>query len=188
MNSNTAPLLIDRLFARNKVTDLLLVVGSVVFISLAAQLQIPMFPVPMTMQTFAVLLSAAAIGTTRAALSTTLYLGLGAAGLPIFAGTKTLAGALPTAGYLVGFVFASMVVGYLAAKGFTASAPKVILAFAAGSAVIYFFGVVGLMASLNLNLFAALSAGVVPFLIGDAVKAIAAAALLPTAWKLTNKN
>jgi biotin transport system substrate-specific component len=80
------------------------------------------------------------------------------------------------------------VVGYLAAKGFTASAPKVILAFAAGSAVIYFFGVVGLMASLNLNLFAALSAGVVPFLIGDAVKAIAAAALLPTAWKLTNKN
>lgn len=188
MNSTATTYLADRFFARTRITDISLVIGSVLLITLAAQIQIPMFPVPMTMQTFAVLLVAASLGINRAAAATTSYLALGAIGLPVFAGTKTLAGALPTAGYLVGFVFASMLVGFMASKGFSASPVKVALSFLAGSAVIYGFGIAGLMAALSLDLTTALSVGVVPFLIGDAVKAALAAALLPAVWKFANKN
>lgn len=183
----TAILLADRFFARTRLTDAALVSGGVLLISLAAQIQIPMFPVPMTMQTFAVLLVAATLGMNRAAISATAYLGLGAIGLPVFAGTKTLAGALPTAGYLVGFVFASMLVGYLASKGNSRSPLRVALSFAAGSLVIYAFGVAGLIAALGLDFATAISVGVAPFLIGDAVKAALAAALLPQAWKFSDR-
>lgn len=184
----TATLLADRFFPRTRLNDLALVAGSVLLIILAAQVQVPMFPVPMTMQTFAVLLVAASLGVNRAAIASTAYLGLGAMGLPVFAGAKTLTGVLPTAGYLVGFVFASMLVGYLASKGNCKSALRVTLSFLAGSLVIYAFGIAGLMAALGMDLITAISVGVVPFLLGDAVKAIMAAALLPAAWKFANKR
>lgn len=188
MNSTAAVLLADKFFSKTRLNDVSLVLGSILLITLSAQIQIPMFPVPMTMQTFAVLLVAASLGINRAAVATTGYLGLGALGLPVFAGTKTLAGVLPTAGYLVGFVFASMLVGFLASKGLSKTPVKVLLSFAAGSAVIYAFGVAGLMAALGLDIVTAISVGVIPFLIGDVVKAALAAALLPTAWKLSNNR
>lgn len=174
----------DRVFPRGLATNIALVFGGAALTAIAAQIQIPMWPVPMTMQTLAVLLVGAAMGAKRGALSLSLYLALGAAGLPVFASAKSLTGVIPTAGYLVGFVAAAALVGYLASRGFSSSPWKVALSFTLGGLVIYGFGVTGLMLALGIDLTAAIAAGVVPFLIGDIVKAAVAAAMLPLAWKL----
>ena len=174
----------DRILPRTLANNISLVFGGAALTAIAAQIQIPMWPVPMTMQTLAVLLVGAALGAKRGALSLGLYLSLGAAGLPVFASAKSLTGVIPTAGYLVGFVAAAALVGYLATKGFSSSPVKVALSFALGSIVIYGFGVTGLMVALGLDFTSAIAAGVIPFLIGDVVKAAAASALLPLAWKL----
>lgn len=180
----TAITLADRAIPRSIPADIALVAGGALLTAVAAQIQIPMFPVPMTLQTFAVLLVAATIGAGRAASSMGLYLALGAAGLPVFAGAKTLTGVLPTAGYLVGFVAAAAIIGFLANKGFSQSPLKLAFSLALGTVTIYALGVSGLMVSLGLTLNQALTAGVLPFLIGDALKALAAAALVPAAFKL----
>jgi biotin transport system substrate-specific component len=180
----TANLLADRFVTRTWVNSLGLTLAGTALVALSAQIAVPMFPVPMTMQTFAVLLVGATLGASRAASSMALYLALGAFGLPIFAGAKTLSGVLPTVGYLVGFVAAAALVGLLARGGWSKTPLRVAASFAAGSFVIYGFGVVGLMLALQLTLTQAFAAGVVPFVLGDLVKALMAAALLPAAWKL----
>jgi biotin transport system substrate-specific component len=179
----TALTIVDRFVPRSIPADVALITAGAALTAIAAQIQIPMFPVPMTLQTFAVLLVAAALGAGRASLSMGLYLALGAAGLPVFASAKTLTGVLPTAGYLVGFVAAAAVVGFLASRGFSKDPIRVAFSFALGSVIIYAFGVTGLMLSLGLSFEQALAAGVLPFLIGDIVKAVLAAAALPLAWK-----
>lgn len=176
--------IVDRILPRSVATNVSLVFAGAALTALAAQIQVPMWPVPMTMQTFAVLLVAAALGAKRGALAMALYLAMGAAGLNVFAGAKSLTGVLPTAGYLVGFVAAAAIVGFMASRGFSKSPTKVIASFAVGSLVIYAFGVAGLMIALGLDFTTAVAAGVVPFLIGDVAKAALAAALLPVAWKL----
>jgi len=145
----------DRFIPRTAVNSVVLVFAGALVTALAAQIQIPMWPVPLTLQTFAVLLVGATLGAGRGAASLATYLAMGAAGLPV-----------------------------LASRGFTNTVIKVGFSFALGSLVIYAFGVAGLMLTLGLTLSQAVAAGVVPFLIGDAVKAVAAAALLPAAWKL----
>lgn len=176
--------LIDRVLPRRLSSDVVLVFSGAILTALFAQIQIPMYPVPMTLQTLAVLLIAAAMGPVRAMTSMGLYIAMGAAGLPVFAGAKALGAVMPTAGYLFGFVIAGAVVGYLATRGMAKTPLSVGLVFALGSLIIYFFGAGWLMVGLGLTFSQALMGGVVPFLIGDAVKAAAAAALLPIAWKL----
>lgn len=182
-----ASLLADRIIERSWAANVGLTLAGTATVALAAQIAVPMFPVPMTMQTFAVLLVGATLGASRAASSMALYLALGAFGLPVFAGATTLAGVLPTVGYLVGFVAAAAVVGWLAKNGWSKGPVRVAASFALGSLVIYGFGVGGLMLTLQLTLGQAFAAGVVPFVIGDLVKALMAAALLPAAWKLLKK-
>ena len=181
----SSALILDRYVPRTISSDIALVGAGAALIAVAAQIQIPMIPVPMTMQTFAVLLVAATLGFSRGAACTALYLALGAFGLPVFAGAATLKAAMPTLGYLIGFVLAAAVIGFLAEKGFTKNPLKLAAALTAGSLVIYASGVTGLIAILGIDFTTALSVGVLPFLIGDAVKAVLAAALLPLAWKLT---
>ncbi len=176
--------LVDRVIPKSLVNNILLVTGGALLTAVSAQIQIPMYPVPMTLQTFAVLLIAAAMGPVRAISSMGLYIAMGAAGLPVFAGAKALGAVLPTAGYLFGFMVAGLVVGLLASAGFVKKPIGVALSFALGSLIIYAFGTGWLMLGLGLSLEQALAGGVIPFLIGDAVKALAAAALLPVAWKL----
>ncbi|HEY7853787.1 MAG TPA: biotin transporter BioY [Aquiluna sp.] len=182
--SIATPVIADRIFPKSLVTNISLIFGGAALTAVSAQIQLPMWPVPMTMQTLAVLLVGAALGAKRGALSLSLYLALGAAGLPVFASAKSLTGVIPTAGYIVGFVAAAALVGYLASRGFSSTPIKVALSFALGSVVIYGFGISGLMLALGLDMSTAVAVGVVPFLIGDVVKAAAAAALLPLAWKL----
>lgn len=176
--------LVDRVLPRTVVGDIALVVGGALLTALSAQVLIPMYPVPMTLQTFAVLLIAASMGTVRAIMSMSLYISMGAFGLPVFAGAKALSAVLPTAGYLVGFLAASIAVGLLASRGLAKKPISVAFSFAIGSVLIYIFGAGWLMLGLGLSFEQALAGGVIPFLIGDVVKAAAAAALLPMAWKL----
>ena len=119
-----------------------------------------------------------------------LYVLAGAVGLPVYAeqssGFDTFVGA--TGGYLIGFIVAAFVIGKFAEMRWDRTVPKSVVGFVLGSAVIYLFGVLGLMANLGMGLGDAVANGFLPFLVWDAVKAAAAALLIPTAWKLTGEE
>lgn len=173
---------------RSALVDISLIVLGSLFVAAMAQLSIPLQPVPVTGQTFAVLLVGMVLGSRRGALALVAYLGEGLAGLPVFAeaksGLATMLG--PTGGYLVGFIAAAWVVGLLAERGFDRSLFKALIAMAAGNLVIYAFGLTWLATQVG---FAnALVFGLYPFLIGDALKAGLAALLLPSAWRLVGKS
>ncbi len=186
MDTNLAPTLLTRSLPRidPRVRDILLIATGSLLVAGMAQVRIPLpfTPVPITGQTFAVLVVGAALGSKRGASSLALYLLLGLAGLPFFAGGASglaiLAG--PTGGYLVGFILAAYLVGLLAARGLDRRVPSALLAFLAGEIVIYLFGVAWL--SVYLGIPHALMAGLLPFLAGDAIKLAAAALVLPAAW------
>ena len=131
------------------------------------------------------LLVAAALGSKRGALSMILYILEGALGLPFFAGGASgwhvLIGA--TAGYLLGFIIAAYVIGLLAERGLERTIRTSFIPFAAGTLVIYLFGVAWLAIVLG-GITKAIVAGLLPFLIGDVIKLILAALALPAAWKL----
>ncbi len=166
--------------------DLLLIAGGSLFIALMAQVAFFIGPVPITGQTLAVLLIGALLGSKRGALTVVAYLGQGAMGLPVFAGglagTAVLVG--PTAGYLVGFVFAAFAVGLLAERGWDRHPLTTALAMLIGNLIIYTLGLLWLMTLLNLSLAATLAAGLYPFIIGDLLKIAVATALLPLGWRL----
>ena len=161
----------------------MLAVAGSALIAICARIQVPMWPVPMTMQTFAVLLIGLAYGSRLGAATVALYLFEGAAGLPVFAigaGLAYFAG--PTAGYLFGFVAAAAFVGWLADRGWGRPAGRAFVAMLGGSAVIYLFGVGWLAAFVGTE--KALALGAVPFLPGDVLKAALAAAALQIARRL----
>lgn len=170
--------------------DIALVIGVALLTAASAQFEVmlPFTPVPISGQTFAVLLGAAAIGPLRASLAQVLYLAMGLV-LPFYSGGESgwqvLTGA--TAGYFVGFVVASMVVGALARRGADRRVWSTFVAFATGSLVIYTFGAGWLMAGYNMSIAEALAGGVTPFLVGDVMKALLAAGLLPAAWKAAGR-
>jgi biotin transport system substrate-specific component len=180
--------LINRVITRSVATDFALVLSGAVLTALAAQIAIPMWPVPVTGQTFAVLLVGAVLGASRGALSMITYFSLGAAGLPVFTGAVSGITFGTTFGYLVGFIAAAAVVGALAERKWHLRVSGVLASFVIGNAVIYLFGLPWLafaLANLDLanNASAVLTAGLLPFLVGDAMKMALAAAALPLAWK-----
>lgn len=178
--------LVDVFVRRSVATDIALISVSVALLSVAAQVKVLTVPVPVTLQTLVVLLLGAVLGTQRGVIAATSYLAIGAIGLPVFSGAQTLTGAIHTAGYLVGFIFATAVVGWFADRGLLKNARWTIVAFSAASILIYIFGVAGLMLSpLQLSLETAFAAGVAPFLGFDALKAATAAAIMPIAWKFS---
>lgn len=164
------------------------VAGVAAFTSLLAQLSfhIPGTPVPVTGQTFAVLLAAAAVGPLRGVLGQALYLLLGLVGLPVFSdgahGWSYFVGS--TFGFLIGFVLASAVVGWQARRGLDRKPDTVAASFLLGSALIYLPGVWWLSHHLGVSYSKAMELGVYPFLVGDVVKVAVAACLLPAAWRL----
>lgn len=164
---------------------MLLTVGFALAIAVGAQLSVavPGTPVPVTAQTFVVLLGAIVLGSARATVGSLLYLGVGIAGLPWFA---TSGGA--TVGYIVGFVLAGAVLGRLADRGSVRRPFEVVAAMVLGNVIIYVCGVAVLAAVLGLNLTGAIAAGVVPFLIGDALKIALAATTIPTAWAVVHRG
>ncbi|MFI0786449.1 biotin transporter BioY [Streptomyces lydicus] len=174
--------------SRARVRDAALVVGGAALTGLAAQIAVPVpgSPVPVTGQTFAALLVGASLGARRGLLSLALYALAGLAGLPWFAAGTAGAGA--TFGYIVGMLLAAGLVGALARRGGDRGVLRTAATMAAGTAVIYGVGVPYLALSAHLPLGQAAAVGLVPFLIGDALKAALAMGALPTAWKLAGRR
>ncbi|GGP44290.1 biotin transporter BioY [Saccharothrix coeruleofusca] len=168
--------------------DIALVVAGAGLTGLAAQVALPVpgSPVPITGQTFAALLVGAALGWRRGAASMALYLVAGVAGVPWFQGGSS--GWPASLGYVVGFVLAGALVGHLAGRGGDRTPLRTIGTMVLGNLVIYACGVPWLMAAAGVDLGKALQLGVLPFLIGDALKVALAAGLLPSAWALVKRR
>lgn len=180
----------------NVATDVLLVLGGALFVALFAQISIPLpfTPVPITGQTFAVVLVGASLGTIHGTLSMLSYLLMGIAGLPVYAdqssGWEIVRGA--TGGYLIGFVLAALVVGFLAEKRWDQKFSSSVSAMLTGNVIIFFAGLVWLSYWLGDNglpsgLSDTLEAGLYPFVPGEILKLYLAGALLPGAWKLVGR-
>ena len=171
-----------------RVRDLALVAAGAGFIGLLSQWSIPLpgTPVPLTLGTFAVLLTGASLGGLRALLSVGTYLVAGGLGVNWFAGQKDGWGGA-TFGYVIGFVIAATLVGWLAQRGGDRTVAKTVVTMVLGNLVIYAVGVSWLMNATGMDLRAGLAAGMTPFLIGDAIKIAAAAGLLPAAWSLVKR-
>jgi biotin transport system substrate-specific component len=174
--------------------DAVLVILGSLFVALLAQLSIklPFTPVPVTGQTLAVLLVGGSLGAVRGASSLILYLMWIAMGLPFGAeglgGMELLRLTSATGGYLFGFVIAAAVVGWLAEKGWDRNPFSATAAFVIGEIIIFGLGVTWLAQAFGMTPGAALDAGFYPFVLGDILKVLLAAAALPTAWRLLNKD
>jgi biotin transport system substrate-specific component len=181
--------LADRVLPRSLTVDLALVIGGAALTAGLAQVAIPLWPVPITGQTLAVLLVGSSLGATRGALSMVLYALVGALGAPIFSdasgGMRVLFGA--TGGYIVGFVLAAAFTGWLAQRRWERGLLRGMLAFVAGSAVVFLVGLPWLQVSLGLTWSQTLAGGLYPFIIGGVVKAVIAALVLRGAWALVGR-
>lgn len=180
---------------RGVLRDVLLILAFSGIVALSARVSLPLQPVPVTLQTFAVLLTGAALGRNRGALALLAYLAEGLAGLPVFSGgasawTPSAMGMPvilgPTGGYLVGFVAAAGVTGWLAEHGWDRSVLRTALAMVAGNLVIYTCGIAWLSSLIGVE--KAVATGVLPFLAGDMIKVALAAAALPGAWRLVGRG
>jgi len=171
------------------VRNIALVVGGAGFVGLSAQLAVPLpfTPIPLSLQTFSVLLTVAVLGSTRGVLSMGLYLLAGMAGVPWFASHNS-GWQFASFGYVVGFIVAALVVGLLAERGADRTLLRAAGLMVLGNIAIYACGVTGLMGFTGMSLPKAVALGVVPFLIGDAIKIALAAGLLPAAWKLVSRG
>ena len=185
------PTLVDRIVPNSLAADIALVVGGAGLTSALAQVSIPLAgnPVPLTLQTLGVLLVGTALGSVRGMLSMALYVVAGLF-LPVYSGgahgVAQLLGA--TGGYLFGFIVAGYVVGLLAEFKFSSHVAKMLVTSVVGTAVIYALGVTVLtIVAFKGDFGLGLKYGLVPFLVGDAIKAVIAAGLVPGAWALVKK-
>ena len=169
-------------------TNVALIVTTALVTALAAQAEIrlPWTPVPISGQSFAVLLSGLVLGSRRAFLAQLLYLGLGAAGLPVFSGGA--AGLLkfigPTGGYLIAFPFAAFATGWLAERGWDRKPLTLFAAMLLGSTIIFALGLAQLSRFVPAPQL--LGAGLLPFVPGDLIKSALAAGVFPLAWRLAH--
>ena len=172
--------LLDALFPRRGlVIDAALIVAYAALTGLSAQLAFYINPaVPITGQTFAVLLSGAVLGFRRGTASMLVYLGAGVIGLPVFAPEGAIPGA--SRGYLLGFVFAAAIVGYLVERGWGRNPVKLLAAMFFGEIAIYAVGLPWLAFYVPAN--KVLEWGLTPFIPGDTIKMVLAALAVPTAW------
>ena len=158
----------------------------------SAKVQLPFYPVPLTMQTFAVLAIGTALGWRLGLATVLLYLAEGAAGLPVFAGTPEKGIGLaymmgPTGGYLLGYLPAAAICGWLAERGWDRSVALTALAMLAGTVAIYLPGLLWLGALVGWDK-PVLAWGLTPFLLGDLLKLSLASAARPLVWRHVGKN
>ncbi|MQS07897.1 biotin transporter BioY [Streptomyces alkaliphilus] len=175
--------------ARARVRDIALVTGGAVLTGVAAQfaLPVPGSPVPVSGQTFAVLLVGVSLGPLRAFASLLLYALVGMAGMPWFAEGASGWG-MPTFGYILGFALAAAAVGALARRGGDRTVWRTAGTMAVGTVIIYALGVPYLALATGMGIGQAMAVGMVPFLIGDAIKAALAMGALPLAWRLVGRR
>jgi len=187
--------LADRLRTQGVATDAALIAGGALFTAAMAQLEVPMWPVPITGQTLAVVLVGATLGARRGMLSLLVYAVAGLAGAPFFAdmqgGLHALA--LPSFGYVIGFVPAAGVIGWLARRNWDRRVGRAAAAMLLASAIPFVTGLPYLAVALGQlgapnDLQSVLAAGLYPFIVGGIAKALIAAGVLPLAWKLVGRR
>ena len=173
----------------SRVRDAALVIGAAALTGVAAQIAIPLpfTPVPISLQTFTVLLSGAALGPIRGGLAMALYLVAGLAGVPWFS-RAAFRLRIPLVRLHRGFLLAAILVGWLARRGLDRTIVGAVGIMVVGNLVIYAVGVPCLANSLGVDLGRALELGALPFLVGDALKIALAAGLLPAAWWLAGSR
>jgi biotin transport system substrate-specific component len=178
------PTLADRLFTRGIVMDIVLVCAGAALTAIAAQIEVPLWPVPITGQTLAVLLVGSSLGALRGTLSLLLYAALGIVGLPVFSGAASGMGIVlgPTGGYIIGFVFAAAFTGWIAQRSWDRKILRSILGFLGGTVVTFAIGLPWLAITLGLNLEQTLDAGLYPFIVGGIVKMLIAASIMTLGW------
>jgi biotin transport system substrate-specific component len=182
------PVLVDRI-SQTATANVTLVVLAAGFVGLLAQISIPLgfTPVPLTGQTFGIMVAGAALGWRRAALAMCLYVLAGLAGVPWFAGGASgYVG--PNFGYLIGFVLSASALGWLASRGNDRTIVGSLISMAFADAVIFVFGVGWLANYLHVSLATALHLGFYPFIWGELIKAGVAGLTLPTAWRLVDRT
>ena len=188
--SMSAALLLDEADSKiqRAVRYALLTLAGSALITLCTQISLPLFPVPMTLQTFAVFLIGLTYGWRLGGITVALYLLEGALGLPVFSGGKggMIVFMGPTAGYLVGFLLAATACGWFAERGFDRSYFKLLVALLVGNVLLYASGLLWLGTLIGWDK-PVLEYGLYPFIGGDLLKIAMAVLLLPTAWKVVNR-
>ncbi|MFZ6992125.1 biotin transporter BioY [Curtobacterium sp. RRHDQ66] len=187
--------LADRLRTHGLATDAALIAGGTLFTAAMAQVEVPMWPVPITGQTLAVVLVGATLGARRGVLSMLVYAIAGLAGAPFFAdmqgGLHALT--LPSFGYVIGFIPAAGVVGWLARRNWDRHVGRAAVAFTLASAIPFVTGLPYLAVALGAlglpnDLQSVLTAGLYPFIVGGLVKALIAAGIIPLVWKAVGRR
>ncbi len=187
--------LADRLRTHGLATDAALIAGGTLFTAVMAQVEVPMWPVPITGQTLAVVLVGATLGARRGVLSMLVYAIAGLAGAPFFAdmqgGLHALT--LPSFGYVIGFIPAAGVVGWLARRNWDRHVGRAAVAFTLASAIPFVTGLPYLAVALGAlglpnDLQSVLAAGLYPFIVGGLVKAFIAAGIIPLVWKAVGRR
>src|SRR6478609_2533042 len=181
--------------ARAFALDAGLVIAGAAIVALLAQVEIPLWPVPITGQTLGVIVVGAALGAWRGAAALTTYMLVGLAGLPVFAGFTGTVAAIgkPSFGFVIGFIFSAFVAGWFAERAWDRRPALAFVGFALASIVPFLFGIPYLAFVLNVTLgleltfWQILEAGLIPFIIGGLVKAAIAALIIPGAWALVRK-
>lgn len=177
--------------AAARLKEAALVIAGIALLAVSAKVAVPMWPVPITMGTFAVLTIGAAYGARLGLVTILGYMLIGAAGFDVFAGSSVDKNGLGymmggTGGYLLGYVLATAALGWFAARGWDRSAGKMALAMLAGSALIYIPGLIWLNAMPYAESWGwTVQHGLTPFLIGDVLKLVLAAVLFPAVWTLS---
>lgn len=174
--------------ASGVVRQVVLIVAAVALLTLSAKIRVPFYPVPMTLQTMAVLLIGAALGWRLAVASVVLYLAQGAFGLPVFTNTPPHVASLaylagPTGGFLMGFIVAAAIVGFAAERGLDRSIVRFTGVLMLADAAIFLLGWAWLAFGFGIGAERAFAGGVAPFLLGDVLKIAIVAALVPAAWR-----
>jgi len=178
--------------ARAFALDAGLVIAGATIVALLAQVEIPLWPVPITGQTLGVIVVGAALGAWRGAAALTTYMLVGLAGLPVFAGfTGTIAAVgKPSFGFVIGFIFSAFVAGWFAERAWDRRPALAFLGFAAASVVPFLFGIpymafiLNVVMGLDYSFGDLLGVGLLPFIVGGLIKAALAAAIIPGAWAL----
>ncbi len=190
MNQNILINEMVNLDGKNKtiIKEILLVITGVVFLALLAQVSIylPFTPIPITGQTFGVLLIGLVYGRKLGVSTIAAYIGAGSIGLPVFTGLSSgLVFLRPSGGYIIGYFFMVVLCGYLAERGWTKSYAKTLITLLLAEIVLYFFGLAQLSFFVKKDLFLV---GLYPFIIGDVIKVVLLTFILPSTWKFLKNN
>ena len=176
---------------RTLVLDGFMILASVVFMAVMANLQIPLWPVPITMQTFGIFAIAFFFGSMRGLVAIAAYVAAGLLGFGVFAGYKSGLGVIfgASGGYIIGFLFMAFFVGWMIEKGYGRTRKSILLCMLVGEIILYAFGLTGLWFWLGeqATILKTLQFGLFPFIIGDTLKALMAAALFPYLWQGAEK-